>query len=96
MVLSALYLASTTSMITLSFMRSSRLQRKLQKNKVELKYVSERRKFSYCYGLCFFWIFVLHFIILKLPSNTRCFNSVSIDVCFFHKSKYVLTSKSCV
>ena len=52
MVLLALYLASTASLITISVVEPSQLQKKLQEQ-AELKYVSECMKFFYCYGLCF-------------------------------------------
>ena len=52
MVLSALYLAFTTSLITVSIVEPSHYK-EYYKNKAELKYVSECRKISYCYGLCF-------------------------------------------
>ena len=50
--LAALYLAFTTSLITVLVVEPSRYKGNYN-NKVKLKYVSEFRKFSYYYGLCF-------------------------------------------
>ena len=51
------------------------------KSKTELKYVSECRKFSYCYGLCFWdsWAAVYNTQVIRVIS----ISSVSIDTWFF-------------
>ena len=52
MVLSAVYLASTTSLLIVSVVEPPGYKGNYH-NEAQLKYVSECRKFSYCYGLCF-------------------------------------------
>ena len=67
-----------------------------RESKAEVKYVSECRKFSYCYGLCFPDIWVAGYSTqVSLVILVISISSVSIDMFFFflHKSQYVSISR---